>query len=191
MYTTLFAHFVLLTLVFWLSLHVISLGGSGLCTCGAITLELITISFKKYVFKRVIQNWVENIPFSWVLSLFSCVCILSSLNAPWAYHLWIRRNINHTYYYYLTHTGQSPTQIVWCNLQQEAGELTGLDMGQDLSGHIRTVVSQPAGHIAWWTHTIAKLQIRYTYRVAKKKQRNSPFFRTLLWSAVILFHLAG
>ena len=56
MYTTLFAHFVLLTLVFWLSLHVISLGGAGLCTCGAITLELITISFKKYVFKRVIQN---------------------------------------------------------------------------------------------------------------------------------------
>ena len=77
-----------------------SWGGAGLCTCGAITLELITISFKKYVFKRVIQNWVENIPFSWVLSLFSCVCILSSLNAPWAYHLWIRRNINHTYYYY-------------------------------------------------------------------------------------------
>ena len=72
----------------------------GLCTCGAITLELITISFKKYVVKRVIQNWVENIPFSWVLSLLSCVCILSSLNAPWAYHLWIRRNINYTYYYY-------------------------------------------------------------------------------------------
>ena len=104
MYTTLFAHFVLLTPVFWLSLHVISLGGggggAGLCTCGAITLELITISFKKYVFKRVIQNWVENIPFSWVINLLSCVCILSTLNAPWAYHLWIRRNINYTYYYY-------------------------------------------------------------------------------------------
>ena len=75
-------------------------GKLSLCRCGAITLELITISFKKYVFKRVIQNWVENIPFSWVLNLLSCVCILSSLNAPWAYHLWIRRNINYTYYYY-------------------------------------------------------------------------------------------
>ena len=65
-----------------------------------LELELITISFKKYVFKRVIQNLVENIPFSWVLSLLSCVCVLSSLNAPWAYHLWIRRNINYIYYYY-------------------------------------------------------------------------------------------
>ena len=52
---------VLLTPVFWLSLHVISLGGgggggAGLCRCGAITLELITTSFKKYIFKRVMQN---------------------------------------------------------------------------------------------------------------------------------------
>ena len=77
-----------------------SWGGADLCTCGAITLELITTSFKKYIFKRVIQNWVENLPFSWVLNLLSCVCIPSSLNVPWAYHLWIRRNINYIYYYY-------------------------------------------------------------------------------------------
>ena len=42
-------------------------------------------------------------------SFFSCVCILSSLNAPWAYHLWIRRNINHTYYYYYFRS-QDPLQ---------------------------------------------------------------------------------